>query len=155
MYGSSEFNLKDDKYIFSAEKALEMIGGELPEVELLRLVEYYPKYNLPHRSKLLEDLLENKSPVVMAKNKIQSKGIPADSKQAVGGHVRSINAKLRRFVRRVIYLRLRIGEKKTRRQANQIIFQKFDMKGTSGPEKPSSLQRTVRADTQCERLDKK
>ncbi|HEY3698635.1 MAG TPA: hypothetical protein VGK97_04835 [Spongiibacteraceae bacterium] len=148
-------DLRNDKYFFSTEDALEMIGGTPSDEEIQRLIEYYPTYNLPHRSRLLEDLLENKSPVVIAKNKIQTKGIIADSKQAIGGHVRWAIAKLRRFVRRVIYLRLRINDGKTRRQANQIILKNYVMKKIYDHKKVDSLQRTVRKDTQCQKLDKK
>ncbi len=140
------------EYLMTAEEALEMIGGELTGYEIQRLINHYPSYKWAHRKCLIEDILENRSPVVMAQHKKQAKGISDVVKQSDGGHTKWVTAKLRRFVRRVIFLRLRIDDGLTKRQANQIILRDYDMPSTKGKVKPESLQRTVRKDTQCNLL---
>ena len=145
-------NMKE-KYLFATEKALEMIGGTPGYDEIQRLIKHYPTYKLAHRKCLLEDILENESPLVMAKHKMEAKGITSANKQSVGGHTKWVTAKLRRFVRRVLYLRLRLDSGLKRRAANQKILHDYDLRSTNNEIKPDSLARTVRGDTQCKVID--
>lgn len=114
------------KHVYSPEQALKDLGGKPSEDEIQRLIQYFPKYTRVHRMYLLRALLEGTSQSQLVDGTIKSKGLdPGMSGQARGGRGRSVMFKLRRAVIRTLYLRLRVDEQKTHRQANQALLKYF------------------------------
>ena len=117
----------ESTYKYTLAKAIEDLEGDPPsDRELKRLVENYPSYKLPHRSPIIDALANGGSVQEILTYKLAAKGIlTLYSKQSKGGHVRWVTLKLQKAVIRLWYLRYRVDHLKTRRQANQILVQKF------------------------------
>ena len=141
------------KYLFDADLAIAVLGGTPSDHEIQRLVLKYPTYNLPHRKHLISSITDGKSPVFMAKKKLEALGQTEMCPQQLGPNVKWATAKIRRFVRRMYYLRYRIDQGMTRRQANQRILYKLELRSTRTPNSVESRQRTVRRDTQGAAID--
>lgn len=135
--------------VMTLQKALELLGGTPDSDELSRLVEYYPTYERLHRKGLIKGFFSGKSPAEMASNKIDALGVPGVvSKQSKGGHAKWAMAKSHRLVIRLLYLRYRLDEGKSKRQANQLLLQK-----TWSTSAKDCGQSNIRKATKCSKFD--
>lgn len=112
--------------LITLQRALELLGDAPGTDELSRLVQYYPTYERPHRKGLIKGFFSGQGPSEMASDKIDALNLPsAVSKQSKGGHTKWAMAKSHRLVIRLLYLRYRLDEGKSKRQANQLLLQKI------------------------------
>lgn len=134
---------------YTSDQALVDLGGKPSEDELARLVEYYPTYKYVHRFQLLHGLFDGKSHEQLVLGKMTAKGLDTSiSKQAKGGHGKWVVAKVRRAVIRLLYLRYRLNDGLTRRQANQQLVKKFSLSNAKDGGRSS-----IRKDTHSVVLD--
>ncbi len=112
--------------VYTSAHALDDLKGKPSETEIERLVEYYPTYQYVHRIQLLQGLFDGESHDELVLGKMTAKGLDTSiSKQAKGGHGKWVVAKVRKTVIRLLYLRYRIDDGMTRRQANKQLIKKF------------------------------
>lgn len=110
----------------SSKKAEEILadakirlGGIPDQGELNRLIRYYPTYEWSHRGGLIRDFFQAKDIDEMIDCKLKRKGVVGSStKQQRGGHATWIRSKLRRLVIRLLYLRYRLDQGMSKREAN-------------------------------------
>lgn len=111
---------------YTSADALVDLGGKPDDIELERLKKYYPTYQLVHRTELLQGLFDGKSHEELVLGKMTAKGLDTSiTKQAKGGHGKWVVAKVRKTVIRLLYLRYRIDQDMTRRQANKQLINRF------------------------------
>jgi hypothetical protein len=114
------------KPAYTSADALVDLGGKPSETEIERLIKYYPTYQYAHRAQLLQGLFDGKSHEELVLGKMTAKGLDTSiTKQAKGGHGRWVVAKVRKAVIRLLYLRCRLNDGKSRRKANQEVGKKF------------------------------
>ena len=112
--------------IYTSAQALHDLGGKPNDTEFARLIKYYPTYQYPHRWQLLQGLFDGKSHEELVLGKMTAKGLDTSiTKQAKGGHGRWVVAKVRKTTIRLWYLRYRLDQGMTRRQANQQLVKRF------------------------------
>ena len=134
---------------YTSDDALDDLGGKPSDDEIARLVKYYPKYQYIHRFQLLHGLFDGKSHEELVLGKMTAKGLDTSiSKQAKGGHGRWVVAKVRRAVIRLLYLRYRLDDDMSRRQANQQLVKKFSLSNAKDGGRSS-----IRKDTHSDVLD--
>jgi len=95
--------------------------------ELKRLVKYYPKYELEHRTLLLKGYFEGKSLKELVDDKLKAKKIDKEecSRQSLGGHARWVKFKVKRTIIRILYVQYRVDEDMTQRKAHQLLLKVF------------------------------
>ncbi len=117
-----------EEHVYTSSRALVDLGGKPSDAEIERLIKYYPTYQYIHRIQLLQGLFDGKSHEELVLGKMTAKGLDESiSKQAKGGHGKWVVAKVRKAVIRLLYLRYRIDDKMSRRQANQQLVKKFSL----------------------------
>jgi hypothetical protein len=117
---------------YTSAHALDDLGGKPDEKELDRLKKHYPTYYLVHRAQLLQGMFDGSSNEELVLDKLTVFGLDATiAKQAKGGHARWVVAKVRKTVIRLLYLRYRLDEGMTRRQADQQLFKRFEFSDRS------------------------
>jgi len=110
--------------LLDATKELE----KLPDInELNRLVKYYPTYEWEHRMALLNGYFQGKTLSELVNDKLKAKNIDKSgcNHQSLGGHARWVKEKVRKTIIRLLYLRYRLDQGLTQRQANQQILIKY------------------------------
>ena len=121
------------KHVYTTADALSDLDG-FPteavmsrEAEVNRLVKYYPTYAKAHRQGILPGILQSKSNKEILASKLDAKGIDQHSlsKRSKGGHGHWVVSKVRRAVIRILFLRLCLDHKKSRRAANSELLGKF------------------------------
>jgi len=114
---------KNTTFGMTLREAMNYLRYKPDSVELDRLVEYFPTYKLAHRRSFLKGFFEGKGVSDLVADKLRAKGIDQSlNKTSKGGHARWVKAKSRRLVIRLLYLRLRLDDRLTKRKANQWIF---------------------------------
>jgi len=103
------------------------LDGKLPDqAELDRLVHYYPKYKQEHRQQLLHGYFHHKSVDQIFDSKLDAKNIPTPLKKGgKGGHYRWIYYKVKYVIIKLKYLRYRLDQNLTKRQANNLILKHY------------------------------
>ncbi len=135
--------------VYTSAHALDDLKGKPSEAEIARLIKYYPTYQYVHRSQLLHGLFDGESHDQLVLGKMTAKGLDTSiSKQAKGGHGKWVVAKVRKTVIRLLYLRYRIDDDMTRRQANQQLVKRFTFSNAK-----DGGQSIIRKDTHSPVLD--
>ena len=100
---------------------------------------------------LLEGLFDGKCHEELVLGKMTAKGLDpsAVGKRAKGGHGRWVVAKIRKAVVRITYLRYRLDQGMTRRQANRKLLSEF----SDSKAKNDGGQSSIRKDTHSPVLD--
>ena len=137
----------DDKHelTYTLTQALDDLDGPPDYTELVRLVYYYPTYEMAHRKGLLQGFFDGKTQAEMVQDKINTKvGKKQLPKQSKGGHGLWVVSKARKAVIRLLYLRYRLDQGMTKRQANQQLWKQFaSSKTTDGDQ--SNIRNTTRS----------
>jgi hypothetical protein len=134
---------------YTSADALVDLGDKPDEIEIERLKKYYPTYQIVHRTQLLQGMFDGSSNEELVLGKMMAKGLDTSiTKQAKGGHGKWVTAKVRKTVIRLLYLRHRLDEGMTRRQANQQLVKRF--KFSSAKDGGQSI---IRKDTHSVVLD--
>ena len=111
---------------YNSAMAFDDLDGIPDDAELARLVDYYPTYQLAHRKALLRGIFDGRTHTDLVLAKLNAKGIEYPvSKQSKGGHGLWVASKVRRTVVRLLYLRLRLDQGMSRRQANQVLLKQL------------------------------
>jgi hypothetical protein len=138
------------KHVYTTVDALNDLGGSLEEAEVIRLVKFYPTYAKAHRQGILPGILKGKSNAEILSSKLDARGIDEHSlsKRSKGGHLHWVVSKLRRAVIRILFVRLCLDQKKSRRLAHVELLERFSSdkakdRGRSG----------IRKSTQSSRVD--
>lgn len=140
---------------YTSANALADLGGKPSEAEKSRLIRYYPTYQYVHRKELLDGLFDGKSHEELVLGKMTAKGldVSAMTKQAKGGHGKWVRAKVRDATMRLLYLRYRLDQDMTRRQANKKLLGYFDDPKAKDGEQLSGWQSSIRKITYSPVLD--
>ena len=131
--------------MYNSVLAFDDLDGIPGDAELARLVHCYPTYELAHRKALLRGIFDGKTHTDLVLSKLEAKGIEYPvSKQSKGGHGLWVAAKVRRTVIRLLYLRYRLDDGMSRRQANQALLKKFSFT-SQGDCGQSSIRKATRS----------
>jgi len=134
---------------YTSARALVDLGGKPDDSEIDRLKEYFPTYQIVHRTQLLQGMFDGSTVEEIILGKLTAKGLDTSiTKQAKGGHGRWVKAKILRTVIRLLYLRFRLDLGMTRRKANQELLNRFFLLAT-----PESGQSSIRKATHSPVLD--
>lgn len=134
---------------YTSAHALVDLDGKPNETEIERLKKYYPTYQLVHRTQLLQGMFDGSSNEELVLGKLTTKGLDTSvAKQSKGGHGRWVVAKVRKTVIRLLYLRYRLDEGMSRRQANQQLVKRFEFS-----DRPHAGQSVIRKYTLSPVLD--
>lgn len=105
-----------------------LLGEQPDDAELQRLVENYPSYVWEHRNALLYGYFKKSRTLEeLLEDKLRALDIDPSScsRRSIGGHTRWVHEKVKKAFVRILYLRHRLDEGKTRREANQQLVKKF------------------------------
>ncbi len=97
------------------------------EVELSRLVMYYPTYEWEHRNALLSGYFRGRTSTQLVLDKLAALNIDVDScsGRSLGGHARWVRYKVKKTIVRLLYLRLRLDQKFSQVDANRSLLNRW------------------------------
>jgi hypothetical protein len=131
-------------------KAALILGAAPDAAELSRLVQHYRTYEWEHRNALLYGYFQGRTVSELVQDKLYAKGINPKSctSRSLGGHGRWVRKKVKKAFVRILYLRYRLDEHLTQREANRRLFEEDKTKSGLG-------QSAIRKITHCPLLDGK